>query len=746
MADIQVTDDLGKAAPNVKIDFSQPSSLLKYAKTELLHLAVAPDFIERAALPLTAAAPNPISFHLTLQHAFQLGDSNPEIDLSPSFQARIRANMTKGSNLFDEDPFSVASTVPDQTGYVSLALEGSLDLGVCGSAGDLTFGFDAIGTIGLEYWKAFQLGAGEPNLGEATGETISGFVIPADVEDLKLLALNDVCTVSGQGSLKISGGFNVSAVPNPLASVDLPLTAKTLQVKTGPMAGISASFTITGSYQVRARRTSADVVELSFCKQRGTTLKTDLSASAGVSVTVGSTDLLKSLLSAISTNPTDDATKKLFKDGGLSQDEIATLTGGIKNGLDHCLQASLDLALSQITDDQAAFQYEIRPGQLDATGSAAIRLALKGDLSGLTALETGNEGATLAPGVKLISSVLTVARTRGTAFKLNLLGLVNFISASDFVRNCVVVKDPGTGDLTITDNATGSRINAQVEDMRRSEALHKAMFESLMLTATYRVSNAIDMTGIASHNFHFAFNRDTSSAILADRLNWLVVMNLLTKPEADNYLKQFPGGGPSTCLLRTAFDDHACQSLFFEAPGQPWGRDHYLEIGRKAMRALIDPNNSDVDGYRCALLDQHWADAVAIGPNNNLAPLVGLHLTDSTGQMITQYLIGDVYTIDWWATAMQTASGAIIRMQTFVAGADPATLADNAEFANRRDELQKTMAGVIGNSRTRFDEPWGLVSLFWAAGSIGAFARLVAKEILVEKTDSTLAAVVNTSK
>jgi hypothetical protein len=161
---------------------------------------------------------------------------------------------------------------------------------------------------------------------------------------------------------------------------------------------------------------------------------------------------------------------------------------------------------------------------------------------------------------------------------------------------------------------------------------------------------------------------------------------------------------------------------------------------------LIDPNDSDVDGYRCALLDQHWADAVAIGPNNNLAPLVGLHLTDSTGQMITQYLIGDVYTIDWWATAMQTASGAIIRMQTFVAGADPAALADSAEFANLRDELQKKMAGVIGNSRTRFDEPWGLVSLFWAAGSIGAFARLVAKEILVQKPDSSLAALVNTSK
>src|SRR5579864_8357315 len=181
MADIQITDNLGNSAPDVKIDLSHPSSLLKYAKTELLHLLVAPDFIERAPQPLPTAAPNPISFQLKLEHEFQLGNTKPEIDLTPSFQATIRANTTKGSNLFDGDPFRAPSTVPDQTGYVSLALQGSLDLGVSGSSGDLTFGVDANRTIGLEYWKAFSLDHGGPNLGEATGATIYGFVISADI-------------------------------------------------------------------------------------------------------------------------------------------------------------------------------------------------------------------------------------------------------------------------------------------------------------------------------------------------------------------------------------------------------------------------------------------------------------------------------------------------------------------------------------------------------------------------------------
>jgi hypothetical protein len=84
---------------------------------------------------------------------------------------------------------------------------------------------------------------------------------------------------------------------------------------------------------------------------------------------------------------------------------------------------------------------------------------------------------------------------------------------------------------------------------------------------------------------------------------------------------------------------------------------------------------------------------------------------------------------------MQTASNAILQMQKFVASVDPATLAASHEFAKQRDQLQKNMAGVIKNSRTRFDEPWGLVSLFPAADSTGASARLVATDMLVQKPD-----------
>src|SRR5262249_51917022 len=143
---------------------------------------------------------------------------------------------------------------------------------------------------------------------------------------------------------QISGGFDVTVSPNPLASVDLPLDAGQVQVKTGVVAGIQASFTIDGAYQIRARRTSPESIELSVNRHRGTALTAGLSASAGLSAKIGDTDLVKGLLNAISTDPTDYATRKLFADGGLSQDEIATLAGAIHDSLDHTLRASLNAA------------------------------------------------------------------------------------------------------------------------------------------------------------------------------------------------------------------------------------------------------------------------------------------------------------------------------------------------------------------------------------------------------------------
>src|SRR5450759_4374381 len=121
MPEISITDDLGKPVEAVKIDPSQPSSLVNYARSQLLHLMVAPDFVALQGTALSQAAPKPIQFQATLGNEFQLGKANPEITLTPKVQAVLRADSA----------------------HAGLEVTGSLGLGAGGSAGDFTFGLNA---------------------------------------------------------------------------------------------------------------------------------------------------------------------------------------------------------------------------------------------------------------------------------------------------------------------------------------------------------------------------------------------------------------------------------------------------------------------------------------------------------------------------------------------------------------------------------------------------------------------------
>ena len=743
MPDIQITDQLGTPVPSVKVDLSQPSSILKYLQTELLHLAVVPDFLALQNTPIgTAAGANAVSFDGRAQHQFQLGNTRPEIDVAPGAEATIRLNAVRGASLFEADPFHLAADVPQDTGYASVGFQGSLDLGVGGSDGDLTFGFDAASSVSLEYWKAFPLGAGEPTVGEAVSRALSSFVIPADLSDLALLGENDIAIVSGTGTLNVSGAVSVTASPNLLASAALPLAAGTIAVKAGATAGLSASFSLSGSYQVRARRKDSDTIELSFLKERGTTLQTSLSTSAGIKATIGNTDLVAALLGAIST---DDATRDQELLADLSEQEVKTLAAAIKSGVNHSLEASLTSVLSAASDDEAAFQYEIQPARLTPQGSFAVHRALDGDLTLLTEMEEAMQsGGILAPGLKMLNSVLSEMRNRGAALKINLIGILNYLTVSELIRHSEVITDDATGDLTIKETVTGNDITALVKPLDRNEALRKAIFHSVLVTTSYRAGKAVALPELDCEQMHFAVNQNTNAQIVGDYLRWFVALNLLTDKDRTDILGKFTDGGASTCVLRSRFSDSDCASMFLDENGNPRTKEHYLEIGRQAMRALLDPEHQEIDRLRYKIVDDAlWPTAYRIGANVNLAPLVGL----STNDVRVEYLIGDVMDVTDWAEGMADAGRLVADMRRFVGTADVAMLVQNNDFKRKRDALQTAMASMVKASKVRFDEPWGMLSLFWAAGSPAtAYGKLSAPQVVLERGQPAAAALAAVSR
>jgi hypothetical protein len=732
MSTFSLTDNFN-APVAVPVNWNSRSALFKYLKSEALHLVVFPDFLEHKDQLLAQIVPQPLHAQLKVGYKFQLGGANPEIDVTPEAQVAVEVNAKAGSNLFDDDPFAVAATVPPNVAYVGMTFDGSLDLDVSGTSGDLTFGFDSNSDLGLGYWRAFPGGgADQPTLGDAFAQTISNFVIPGDLTALSQLQPDDICTASGTGSLQVSGGVQITAIPNPLASVNLPLNTGTITVQEGAMAGLTVSFKITGSYQMRARRLDANTVELSFLKEKGTTLKTDFTGSAGIAVIKGDKDLIAKMLGAI--DPKTDNSQLL--QGGLTADESSAFSDAIKSSIDHSLQASFDDSVSLIRDDQAAFQYhiDVNAAQQDPLASEAVNRALQGNLSFLTALESGIQAdGTIAPGVKMVSSVFSTSVKKELSFKINLLGLLNVLSVSDLVRGSKIIDDPVTGDLTIADSVTGTQIQAIIEPPKRQERVRQAMFESLLVTAAYKASGAVEAFNLTSQSFHFALNQNTNGGVMTDYLNWLVALDLITASEKQQLLGSLPSQGVSTCLLRTALSDSQCRSLFFDEQGNLRPETYYLDCGRRAMLALLNDKVGPFDQYRYALLDQQWQQALETGASPQLAQVAGITSANSNYQAILSQLIGDVYDITWWASSMVDAGNQLQTMIQFLAGRDPASLKNDPAFDTQRGNLQKKMAKMIGSSKTRFEEPWGMVSLYWAAGSQGASARLVTSAITLTK-------------
>jgi hypothetical protein len=340
-------------------------------------------------------------------------------------------------------------------------------------------------------------------------------------------------------------------------------------------------------------------------------------------------------------------------------------------------------------------------------------------------------GGILAPGLTMLNSIFYETRKRGTTVRINLLGIVNYLSVSELIRHSEILTDTVTGDITIKETVTGNNISAIVNPLDRAEALRKTMFDSVLATTSYRAGNAIALPDLSCQQVHFALNQNTKLQTMRDYLNWFVALNLLTSQDEQQLLGKFITGRQSTCVLRTSFAAADCSSMFFDENGKLRDLSYYHDIGRRALRALLDPQDNPNDALRYRILDDGlWPQALHIGANGNLGPLVGLSTEDARVEL----LIGDVQVINFWAQSMVEAGARVQDMRSFVGNADLETLYEDNQFKNKREALQKKLAAMVKASKTRFDEPWGMVCLFWAAGSPRtAYAKASTQQLTLEK-------------
>jgi hypothetical protein len=318
---------------------------------------------------------------------------------------------------------------------------------------------------------------------------------------------------------------------------------------------------------------------------------------------------------------------------------------------------------------------------------------------------------------------------------VNLLGIVNLISLSKLISKCEFLFEPATSELTIHETAQSETISAITDPLNRQEALRKALFYSVLATTTYVAGKTLAMPSLSCQAVHFAANQNTNAQTIADYTNWFVALNLMTADERSKLVSAFTGGGSSSCAVRAQFDDELCSAMFFDAQGAPTPLAQYLEIGRLALKTLLDPESDDIDRGRYQFIDNPdtWTQAVAIGPSPELRRLIPLSPADPKFNVLLADVTADLYDIVWWADAMHKAGQAVHGMRAFLAGRDPASLANDPQFASRRTELQKLLLSMVGSSKLRFREPWGMVSLFQAAGGRRSSGKLTAKGLSIDQ-------------
>jgi hypothetical protein len=185
-------------------------------------------------------------------------------------------------------------------------------------------------------------------------------------------------------------------------------------------------------------------------------------------------------------------------------------------------------------------------------------------------------------------------------------------------------------------------------------------------------------------------------------------------------MQSFHGTGASTCTVRVAFNDEACKAMFLDAgtrkPGLP---TYYVNLGRNALKPLFLPppgDQTEGDNFHREFLDsdviwdqiEGWTDIGRVMRKEK-----GWQLNDPR----IPFLATDYRTIVWWAGAMSSTAAKVADMQSFLKSADPVTLEANKTFIAKKADVQQHVLGLVRDSPMSFDQPFGLVALYWAAGS-----------------------------
>lgn len=714
MPEISLKDNLDL---NIDVEPGSDSAIAKYFKSALTFFSS--DGKLRQYAPLSLGDPALTSVHAGLDVG------QPVAVLADGIPLTLKSGVTGGIDVFVPDPHLQAGETdslfsPDNYGedvpvqqterYVSVSLVATAGSAASAGLSDVDFGLAADSTVTIANYQKFSAGPDSPTFLNAIRQTFASFQVPASVTDLAAMLPDSVVTVAAAGSLKFSASANLLAVSNPLAAAELPGPFGTVKLSEGASFRVAASFRVFGDYELRARKTSANTVRFGYFKQRGNEWKTSAAASAGLSLSLDGNDLFGQVISALS--PDAEADFNEFKNAGLDSTTIASIQATVKAAVERTLDIGASHELGLLSANQAAFLYEIDLGALNNDGETAVRMALRGDLSALA-----GTGDALPHGIKVVHDVFTDLRQVKHTFKVNLLGIYNFLSLSKLTVKGKVLYDPETGELILSDSVNATKVQAVVLNAGRPnqadpKELRRVMASSLLITAAYRASQTlVTPPTLKSSHIYCELHEQTSRDTMADQLGIAVGLGLMTRRELDQLLNGTAQFGRTVTYASADYNDSLATALFLQND-QPRALTEYENIGRYAMQAVATKGAlGDPVRLRPLQNDDLWTQMKAGGQSKFQT------LLPDASQAQLGVVAADYSTIVWWAETMSESGQALAKIRNFLAknpgGVDP----KNSDFEKLRSGLAKQLNRVAVDTKEEFGRPWGLIAMDLLTGN-----------------------------
>lgn len=706
---------------NVSLDVTPNanSALVKYFKN-LSDLSVDGAVIAlKSGMSLADPAVKSANSGVTFARPVDLGTSQVELKVGGGLSGSLSIFVPgpTGSELFDSDPYGDPIKVGPDDRYVSFEFKATVTEALTAAAGDLKFGFSGGGSVSFANYRLFSVKPTPPELVGAVCETVGQFAIPADIEDFAALNQGEIVTIVGNGALKFSASANLLAAVNPLASATLPAPLPTVALKGGGSITVEADVQLSGEYQVRVSKAATDKIRLGYYRKKAGTLDIKATASLGVTAKVGDSDIIGSLMSAISSDAKTD--KNELAKAGLKDTDIQNIEDAIKAAISRTLEIAVAAELDATRENSAAFLYEINLSSLTAASRAAIHSALDGDLSILS------KNLPSLPGIVPIQELFSALRERKYALHINLLGIVNYGWVSKLITQGKTIYEPTTGQLVIADSATASRISTTVANVgvADGEKLRQVLAEQFLVTIAYRGGGSAGLAPslTSSHSF-FALNQHTSQETLRDELDVSVALGLLDQTVAAGLVASAPEFGRTLYYAVANYDGPLSSSLFLDGK-QPRATGYYEQAGLQAIALLIRPG--DIDSARLVPTSNPglWQKMKDAGQPGIKALFPGVP------DPIVGAIIADYTSICWWAEAMSETGKKLAAMLDFLA-THPQADDENNDFKKLRTDLANHLRSVAANTREEFGRPWGLLAMFIASGKrAGCKAILVGRNL-----------------